>query len=161
MSPCRFVFSTLLASVLIRPALAQNPPVPAPPLRGAGVQPPLRNHPRQEPCWQVAGVSKSAIEQVRIVRQQARQEIQALCANSSLSVQQRRQQIREIHQKEKQQVEGLISAPQQEAMRACRQQRGTGGHVGGRGHGGGPCGEMPAGKEPKPESDKPESDKED
>jgi hypothetical protein len=154
MSPCRFIFSTLLAGVLVWPALAQNPPVPMPPLRGGRVQPPPLNHPRQEPCWQVAGVPKSAMEQVRTVRRQAQQEIQAVCANSSLSVQQKREQIREIHQKEKQQVEGLISLQQQEAMRACQKQRGTGVRAGGGGHGSGPCGEMPAGKEPKPESDK-------
>lgn len=160
MSPCRFIFSTLLAGVLIWPALAQNPPVLVPPLRGRA-ESPLPGHPRQEPCWQVAGVSRGAMQQVRAIRQQARQEIQAVCANSSLSMQQKRVQIREIHQKESQQVDGLISPAQQDAMRACQKERGTGVHVHGGGHGSGPCGEMPSGKQPKPESDKSESDKED
>jgi hypothetical protein len=102
---------------------------------------------RREPCWQVAGVSKSAMQQRRVIAQQARQEVESVCANSSLSVQQKRERIREIHQRERQQVEALITPQQQAAMRACQEQRGGGhssggGHLGG-GHGAGPCGTMP------------------
>jgi len=155
MSTCRLIVSTLLAGILISPVLAQNPPVPVPPVRGGGTHPPQQNHPRKEPCWQVAGISKSAMEQVRTVRQQSRQELEAVCTNSSLSAQQKRQQMREIRQKEKQQVEALISPQQQESIRTCQEQRGNGGgHVGGAGHTSGPCGEMPGPKEPKPEPER-------
>lgn len=138
-----------LAGVLCVAALAQ---APVPPVRGGR---PLPRRNRQEPCWQVAGISRSAMQEVRSIRQQARSEVEAVCANSSLSLQQKHQQIREIRQKEKQQVEGLISPAQQQSMRACQQERGTGGHGhgGGGGHASGPCGEMPSGKKPQPEPD--------
>ena len=76
MSPCRLVFSILLAAILSATAVAQNPPVPLPPARGGGGRLPQKPRPRQEPCWQVAGISKSAIQQARAIRQQARQEIE-------------------------------------------------------------------------------------
>jgi len=99
------------------------------------------NH--REPCWEVAGVSKSAMQQRRLIAQQTRQEVEAVCANASLSAAQKQQRIREIRQQERQQIQGLISPAQEEAMRACRVQRGGGTHVGGGhvgGHGAGPCG---------------------
>lgn len=148
MSTCRLIVATLLGGVLCATVLAQNP---VPPVRGRAPTP-RRN--RQEPCWQVAGISRSAMQQVRTIRQQARQEIEAVCANSSLSLQQKREQLREIRQKERQQVEALISPQQEQARRACQQERGVGGHAGGGGgRGAGPCGEMPGGKnvEPQPE----------
>ncbi len=102
---------------------------------------------RREPCWQVAGVSKSAMEQRHVLAQQTRQEVEAVCANASLSGAQKQQRIREIHQQERQQMEGLITPQQREAMRACQEQRGGGAHLGGGhlsgGHGTGPCGNLP------------------
>ncbi len=102
---------------------------------------------RREPCWQVAGVSKSAMEQRRIIGQQTRQEVEAVCANASLSAAQKQERIREIHQQERQQMEALISPAQREAMHVCQQQRGGGVHLGGGhlggGHGTGPCGTLP------------------
>jgi len=102
---------------------------------------------RREPCWQVAGVSKSAIEQRHVIGQQTRQEVEAVCANASLPSAQKQERIRAIHQQERQQMEALISPQQREAMRACQQQRGGGVHVGGGhlggGHGAGPCGSLP------------------
>ncbi len=92
---------------------------------------------RREPCWQVAGVSKSAMEQRRIIGQQTRQEVEAVCANASLSPAQKQERIRAIHQQERQQMEALISPQQREAMRACQQQRGGGAHLGGGHLGGG------------------------
>ncbi len=106
--------------------------------------------PRQEPCWQVAGVSKSAIQQRQTIARQARQEVEAVCANSSLSIQQKRQQIQQIHQRQRQAIEAIITAEQQEAMRSCQVERNaghsSGGHVGAGG--GGPCGEMPVAHKP-------------
>lgn len=102
---------------------------------------------RREPCWQVAGVSKSAMEQRHIIGQQTRQEVEAVCANASLSAAQKQERIRAIHQQERQQMDALISPQQREAMHACQQQRGGGVHLGGGhlggGHGAGPCGTLP------------------
>ncbi|MBZ5614964.1 MAG: hypothetical protein LAO23_13220 [Acidobacteriia bacterium] len=147
----RTVLSSLLAGTILSAALAggaaaQVPIRTGPPI---GVRP---RPPRQEPCWAVAGVSKSAIEQRRTINQQAHQEVEAVCANSSLSIQQKRQQIRQIRQRERQEIDAIITPAQREAMRACQEQRGHGGggHVGG-GHGGGPCGEMPVPQKPNPQ----------
>lgn len=152
MSRWRFVSWIAAAGLLCGTALAQ---VPMPPVRGGGTG---TRRPRQEPCWQVAGISKGAMEQERVVRQQARQEVEAVCANSSLTLQQKRQQIREIREKEKQQIDTIVSPQQREALRACREERGQGGHGHGMGggHGSGPCGEMetPTPKNPVPEPPK-------
>ena len=102
---------------------------------------------RREPCWQVAGVSKAAMEQRHIIGQQTRQEVEVVCANASLSAAQKQERIRAIHQQERQQMDALISPQQREAMHACQQQRGGGVHLGGGhlggGHGAGPCGTLP------------------
>ncbi len=100
---------------------------------------------RREPCWEVAGISKAAMQQRKVLAQQTRQEVEAVCANTSLTPAQKQQRIREIHQQERQQMQGLITPQQEEALRACRQERG-GGHLGGGhigGHGLGPCGSLP------------------
>jgi hypothetical protein len=145
MSRGRLMVSVVLAGIVCASAWGQI----APPVRGRGVAGPRRV--RQEPCWQVAGISRSAMQQVRSIRQQARMEVEGVCANSSLSLQQKRQQVREIREKERQQVEALISPAQEEARRACRQERGIGGHAGRGIRAGGPCGEMPKGKKAPPE----------
>ncbi len=112
---------------------------------------------RQEPCWQQAGISKGALQQRKSLEQSARAEIQSVCANSSLTPQQRREQIRAIHERTRQQVDALISPQQREALRACQEARsgghaGRGGfHGGGGGRGEGPCGELYETKEPPAE----------
>jgi protein-tyrosine-phosphatase len=63
------------------------------------------------------------------VRNQARQEVEAVCANSSLSMQQKRLQIQQIYQQERQQIDAVITLAQQAALRSCREQR-NGGHSG-------------------------------
>lgn len=150
MSCNRIAFSTLLAAIILSAALVENA-VAQVPIRPVPPRPTPR--PRQEPCWAVAGVSKSAIEQRQAIARQARQEVEAVCANSSLSIQQKRQQIQQIHQRERQEIDAIITPAQREAMRSCQEQRNRvhgGGHVGG-GHGGGPCGEMPVGQKPNPQ----------
>jgi len=131
-----------LLSGLVVVAVAQVPVRPIPPLSSS----PNARPARPEPCWQVAGVTKSALQQRRVIAQQARQEIASLCANSSLSLAQRRQQIQQIRRQERQQIDALITPAQQQTMRSCQEQRNPG-HTGGghvAGHGGGPCGETPS-----------------
>jgi hypothetical protein len=151
MSWNRTVLAALLAGIMLSAALAQNATAQVPVRRPAPGTGPTTRPPRQEPCWQVAGVSRSAIQQRRVITQQTRHEVEAVCANSSLSIQQKRQQIQQIHQRERQEIDGIISLAQQEAMRSCQEQRhvGHGGaHLGG-GHGG-PCAEMSVGHKPHP-----------
>ena len=108
--------------------------------------------PRVEPCWQVAGVSKAAMQQRRALAQQTRQEVEAVCADSSLSIGQKRREIQLIHQRERQEMGAIITPAQQEAMRSCQEGRNAGRTGGGHaGVAGGPCGEMPSGKKPAPQ----------
>jgi hypothetical protein len=109
--------------------------------------------PKQEPCWQVAGISKSAMDERRSIEQGVRSQVEAVCADSSLTAQQRAEKIREIHQQAKQQIDALITPQQMEELRSCQQSRSHGGgthpsapHAGGAGHG--PCGELPASPNP-------------
>lgn len=149
MSWLKCVFPVLIAGIILSSALAQNPLPPQTVPGGGATHPPRRGttttHARREPCWEVAGISKAAMEQRRALQRQARQEIEAVCANASLSISQKRERIREIRERERQQAEALISPQQQEALHACQEERG-GGHGGGGhlgGGRGGPCGEMP------------------
>lgn len=151
--PQKFACAIVLVAAAI-PALAgAQVPTPRPPIV-AGRRVAKTSH--REPCWQEAGISKSAMQERRSLEQSARAEIQSVCASSSLTPQQRREQIRAIHERTRQQVEALISPQQREALKACQQARnkahpgGGGFHGGGRGEG--PCGELNEPKEPAPDS---------
>lgn len=97
---------------------------------------------RQQPCWQQAGVSRSALQQRRQVAESMHQQIESVCANTSLTAQQRHQQIQQIREQAQSRMNGLVSQSQMESIRSCRAQRG---HSAGIPHGSGmgPCGEMP------------------
>ena len=55
--------------------------------------------PQQPPCYEVAGVSKAAIEERQNVARSANAQVEAVCANASLTPQQRAQEIRQIDRK--------------------------------------------------------------
>lgn len=156
----RSAFSTLLGgiifSVMLTLSVGAQVPVRPPVAPGAKPVP----HPRQEPCWQVAGVSPSAIHERRSLTLQARSEVESVCANSSLSIQQKRQEIQQIHVRERQQIDAIITPAQREEMRSCQESRGHvgnggGGHMGG---GVGPCGEISAGHNSHPMHEQEEDD---
>lgn len=111
-------------------------------------------HVRQQPCWEVAGISKSAMEQRRGIQQRTRSEIEAVCADAALSPQQRQQRIRQIHEQSKHELDALVSPQQMQSLKSCQMSRGHGGGHPGMGHPGvggghGPCGELPAKEGPK------------
>jgi TolA-binding protein len=143
-APLAVLILILMLMVILMAALAENATAQVPIRTKPSTAPGATKRPRLEPCWEVAGVSKSAIQQRRAVAQQARREVEAVCSNSSLSIRQKQQQVQRIHQQERQQIEAIITPAQQAAMRSCREGRNggysRGGHAGG-GHGG-PCGEM-------------------
>lgn len=151
MSSHRMALLTTLTIVLLSTALAENAFAQVPVRTGPSTATGTTTRPRQEPCWQVAGISKSAMQQRREITQQTRQAVEAVCADSSLSAQQKREQIKQIRQREREQVEAIITPEQQEALRSCQRERSTaqsgvnGGHHAGAG---GPCGEMPTGSKP-------------
>ncbi len=135
------LFSLGISSLLAPTLLAQTAPVRVPPAL----------HPHQQPCWQQAGISQSAMQQRRQIERSTHAQVQSVCADSSLSPQQKHEKIRQRREQAHLQVEGLVSPSQQQALRACQQERAAahGGHVGGihPGVGGrGPCGELVSGK---------------
>src|SRR5260370_37116354 len=116
----------LLAGIFLSAALSENVVARVPIRTGPPAASRPTPRPRVEPCWAVAGVSKSAIQQRRVVAQQARQEVEAVCANSSLSIPQKRQQIQQIRQRERQGIDTIIPPAQQADIRACQEQRNAG-----------------------------------
>ncbi|HEV2732062.1 MAG TPA: hypothetical protein VGV15_18670 [Terriglobales bacterium] len=115
----------------------------------------------EKPCWEVAGISKSAMAERRRIEQETRSQVQSVCNDSSLNEQQKREKIHEIRQQSHQQIEVLINPQQQEALTACQKERaaargGSAGHsAGGIHHGGGPCGEIGSGPKPPSEPERP------
>lgn len=106
---------------------------------------------KQPPCWQQAGISKQIMEQRKDLEQQAKSQVAAVCADTSLNAQQKREKIKAIHQQTMQQVQALITTQQQDALKSCQASRkeaqsenGGGPHPGA---GKGPCGETPAGSD--------------
>jgi hypothetical protein len=131
---------------------AQSPSATAP-AGGTIATPPRTPRARsvqQQPCWQQAGISQSAMQQRRQIEESTRSQVQSVCSDSSLSVQQKREKIRQLREQAHQQMEGLISPSQQQGLKACQQERAgaRGGHGGGHpgGGGAGPCGELASGK---------------
>jgi len=114
---------------------------------------------RQQPCWQQVGVSQSIEQQHRQIEESTRSQVEAVCSDSSLSQQQKQQKIRQLREGARKQAERLLSPQQEQAMKACREQRSAGRGTGGRGtqgggaRGEGPCGEMTSG----PRSSRPSS----
>jgi hypothetical protein len=137
--------AAFLSAIIVGNANAQAPNA-TPPSTSLG------SKPRVEPCWQVAGVSKAAMQQRRALAQQTRQEVEAVCANSSLTIPQKRREIQQIHQRERLEMGAIIPPAQQEAMRSCQEERNAGRTGGGHaGVAGGPCGEVPSGQKPAPQ----------
>jgi len=56
------------------------------------IDPPLHGHPGRrvnaEPCWQVAGIDKSVMEQRSAIERDTHSQVEGVCSNSSLSPQQ-------------------------------------------------------------------------
>ena len=139
--------STLALLVLCAlPLLGQSSGVPG----STGPSSPAnRRGGRQQPCWQVAGISQQTAQQHRQIEENTRSQVEAICSNSSLTPEQKKQQIRQLHEQARKQMDALISPQQEQALKACREQRGEHEHGGmHRGGGESPCGEMPAGRSP-------------
>src|SRR4029453_1700335 len=115
-------------------AIAHNQPVilaQTTPPNGSGqgvssARVPKAPHPHQEPCWQVAGISKSAMEQRRAINRTTHSHVESVCADSALTQQKKREKIRQIHEQARQQEQALASPQQMESLRECQAQRNAG-----------------------------------
>ena len=132
--PLLRLFSTLL--VLAGPSSAQT--------NAQRAQRPTRVRVHQEPCWQQVGISKDVIDQRKAVELDTRSQVQAVCADSSLNDQQKKQKIHEIHQESKQKVAGLMTEQQQQDLQSCQKERAANhpAPAGTQHGGGGPCGNL-------------------
>jgi hypothetical protein len=133
---CAALFLLSISMLTIGTLEAQTTPSPTYPPRGTTATRPGR----KQPCWEVAGISQSAMQQHRQIEETTRSQIESVCSDSALAAPQKQQKIQSLRQQAKQQAESVISSSQQEALRSCRAQRGEAPHVGGM-HSGGPCGE--------------------
>jgi hypothetical protein len=105
-----------------------------------------------QPCWKQAGVSSSAVPQLREIRQTMHTQVEAVCTDGSLTSQQKQQKVQQLRQEAFQQMDGLVGSQQVEALRSCYEQRAGGG--GGMHHGNGsPCRSMAgnSGQKPNPQ----------
>lgn len=158
LSPYSCLFVIFVLAPLGPRAGAQVVRAPAPTLHPGGIA--RQQQPRQPPCWQVAGISKSAMEQRRAIQERTRSEVEAVCSNPSLSQQERQQKIRQIHEQAKQELDALVTPQQMEQLKSCQMSRNHGGHPNAPhpsagAHG--PCGELPSKSKPAPSpGDKPE-----
>jgi hypothetical protein len=103
------------------------------------------------------------MEQRRSIMESARSQVESVCANSSLTPQQRNEKIHQIHEQAKQQADALVSPSQMQSLKSCQSSR-SGAHpsMGGGHHGGGsgPCGTLPGTGGAPGTSGKPEPDPE-
>ncbi len=130
----------MLAALAVPSLFAQDSSAPAPSAPSSSAPSTYPSHPspvnpryggHRQTCWQIAGIPRSVAEQGREIEVNARSQVQGVCSNAALNPQERQQQLRQIHQTERQQLESLVSAQQMEAYRSCRQERGRSANVGG------------------------------
>lgn len=140
-----FAISLLMlcsVSLVAQSSQQQNSASPQNQPQGQAQQPQNLRRGNGPPCWQQAGIEKSVMEQRWTSERETREQVQAVCTNSSLTSQQKNQQVREIRQQARQKMEGLITPEQEKALTACQEERGMN-HPGGAGRqwAGGGCGE--------------------
>ena len=130
------ISSIMVVLVLAGPSSAQT--------NAQRAQRPTNVRVHQEPCWQQLGISKDVIDQRKAVELDTRSQVQAVCADSSLNDQQKKQKIHEIHQESKQKVAGLMTEQQQQDLQSCQKERAANhpAPAGMQHGGGGPCGNL-------------------
>lgn len=84
--------------------------------------------PRHIACWKQIGISPAVIQQRKAILEAAKSKIQGICGDDSLTAQQKKEQIHQIHQEAVQQAESLIPAAQMEALKKCQAAYSTGTH---------------------------------
>src|SRR5271156_2377627 len=122
---CPFVLA-----LCVSPLLAQSAPQSTTPPPSAQPGPGRRGN--MTPCWQQAGIEKSVMEQRWSIERDTRSQIEAVCSNSSLTPQQKHQQVKDLRLQARQKMDGLVTPEQEKSLTSCQQQRGFS-HPGGGG----------------------------
>jgi hypothetical protein len=78
---------------------------------------------KHEPCWEQVGVSKSALEQRKQIAQNLHSQVEEVRNNSSLTQQQKEQQIHQMHEQAHTRMNALVSPEKMKALKSCREQR--------------------------------------
>ncbi len=100
-------------------------------------------------CWKQAGISPAVMQQRKAIMEAAKSKLLDVCRDESLTPQQKKEQIHQIHQEAAQQAEALIPAAQMEALKKCQAANSKGEHPA---RTTGPCGEpLEPADEPAPE----------
>ena len=93
-----------------------------------------------EPCWEQAGISKSVMEQRKSIQESTRSQVQAVCNETNLTEQQKREQIRQIRRTAQEKVNAMISPAEREQLETCQRARHANGpHTGSHPTGSDPC----------------------
>lgn len=101
-----------------------------------------------EACWKQAGIPESAIQQRKSIEETAHSQVQSVCSDSSLNQQQKVQKIRDIRKSTHEQMRGLLSPQQEQALKQCQREHGrAGAHHAGSGASGARAGNPCAGSE--------------
>jgi Spy/CpxP family protein refolding chaperone len=144
MRKCKGSLLAALIAILVTPALLAAQDQQSTPAPEAAPGPQARQRGAEPPCFKQAGVSDETWQKIRDIHKTTHEQMVGICENASLNTQQKRQQIREAFQQTEQQVHGLLTPQQQDAVKQCRQERrGNRKGMGGEGmrmrRGGDPC----------------------
>jgi hypothetical protein len=107
-----FVLSAVITGGTLL-AQTSSSPQPAAPTGGRSGQ----------PCWKQAGISSSAMPQLRQIRQTTRSQMESVRNDSSLTPQQKQQKEQQLKHDAYQQADSLVGSQQLQALRSCQQQR--------------------------------------
>ena len=156
----RLVPSVLLA-VFAATLLGQSPQNPA--SGGLGGAPGAglgRSAGRRQGCAKQLGISQSVIAQHRTLHENALSQVRAVCSDSSLTNEQKKEKIRQIRETTRQQTEALLTPTQQQQLKECEAGRRGGGGAHGGAHAAGmehenPCAEVESAAPTAPSATKP------
>ena len=125
---CVLLLAGAMVSLSAQSPVTTMPAIPVPQIHpGLGgtnrTVHPTTTKPHEEPCWQLAGISKATMDQRNHIIQSTKAQIDAVCANSALSAQQRSLELRQIFQLRQRELEGTITPLQAQEMKTCNQER--------------------------------------
>ena len=143
MRKCKGSLIGALMLLLLTPALLRAQDQQSAPPPGAAPGPQAMRRGQEAPCFKQAGVSDETWQKIREIHKANHQNMVGICENSSLSAQQKRDQIRQAFRETQKQVHDLLTPQQQDAVKQCRKEhrKNMGGGMGGRrgGRNGDPC----------------------